>query len=226
MIKNKYILLTICILIFTVSGCATHKMALTPNQASLDTSTKSIGLLSVKISNKNKPDYKIPLYGIHIVPKPLAQTSSGDANGANLYNNVYKAASAYKTEGDIYYEYLLSFDLENGPNTFIDMWAFYDSFFVAASAFIPLNMEVPIKPNSVTYLGHLNVVLRPKASGEDCAGMLPLIDAAIVGFSSGTFDVKVEDRFEEDIQSFSSAYPALKNIQVDKSILPQWVRPQ
>jgi hypothetical protein len=226
MSRSKFYFLTICFFLFSISGCATHKMALTLNQTSLDTSKKSIGLLSLKISNQNKPDYKIPLYGIHIVPKPLAQTGFGDVNGGNLYNNVYKTEDVYRTEKDNYYEYLLSFELSNGANTFIDIWAFYNSFFLAASSFIPLNMEVDIKPNSVTYLGHLDVVLRPKMSGEKRAGTLPLIDAAVVGFTSGTFDVKVEDRFDEDIKSFSTAYPALQNIQVDKSILPQWVRPQ
>jgi len=49
----------------------------------------------------------------------------------------------------------------------------------------------------------------------------PFIDQSIAGFSSGTFDVVVEDKFDEDMKSFISEYPALKKVKVEKSILPQ-----
>ena len=48
----------------------------------------------------------------------------------------------------------------------------------------------------------------------------------IVGAYTGTYDVVVEDKFEEDMKLFISEYPALKNVKVDKSILPQWDKDQ
>jgi hypothetical protein len=47
-----------------------------------------------------------------------------------------------------------------------------------------------------------------------------------IGFSSGTFDVVVEDRFDEDMKLFVSEYPALQNVKVEKTILPRWIRPE
>jgi hypothetical protein len=61
---------------------------------------------------------------------------------------------------------------------------------------------------------------------EERAGLFPLVDAVIAGFSSGTFDVVVEGRFEENMKRFNSEYPALQSVQVEKSILPKWARPE
>ena len=51
-------------------------------------------------------------------------------------------------------------------------------------------------------------------------------DESRTGFSTGTFDVIVEDRFDEDMISFISEYPALQEVKVEKAILPQWKRPE
>jgi len=90
-----------------------------------------------------------------------------------------------------------------------------------------LNLKTEIKPNSISYLGHLDITLREKKNNaEISAGSdTPFIDQSIAGFSSGTFDVVVEDKFDEDMKSFISEYPALKKVKVEKSILPQWIRP-
>jgi hypothetical protein len=53
-----------------------------------------------------------------------------------------------------------------------------------------------------------------------------LIDQAIIGASSGTFDVVVEDKFEEDVRLFVSEYPALQKVRIEKSLLPPWTRPK
>ena len=103
----------------------------------------------------------------------------------------------------------------------------YSAVIIQAVASVPINLITDIKPNAVVYLGHMEVVLRERKSDtEERAALFPLIDAAVAGFSSGTFDVVVEDRFDEDIKLFSSEYHALQNAKIEKSILPQWVRPE
>jgi ketosteroid isomerase-like protein len=91
-----------------------------------------------------------------------------------------------------------------------------------------LNLKTEIKPNSISYLGHLDITLREKKNNaEISAGSdTPFIDQSIAGFSSGTFDVVVEDKFDEDMKSFISEYPSLQKVKVEKSILPQWIRPE
>jgi hypothetical protein len=98
-------------------------------------------------------------------------------------------------------------------------------------------MKVHIRPNTVSYLGHIDVVLRKrKTDNEARAGReqlsigpvfrVEMKDASRTGFSTGAFDVAVEDRFDEDMQSFVAEYPVLKKVRVDKAILPQWQRPE
>ena len=36
----------------------------------------------------------------------------------------------------------------------------------------------------------------------------------------------VEDKFDEDMKSFISEYPGLQQVKVEKSILPEWIRPE
>jgi hypothetical protein len=71
------------------------------------------------------------------------------------------------------------------------------------------------------------VLRERKTDNETRAGSIfPLIDQSIVGFSGGTFDVVIEDKFDEDMQSFIKEYPVLQKVKVEKSILPQWIRPE
>lgn len=216
----------IIFLVVYLSGCASwewNKMALTKGQTNIDTTKKSIAMLSVKISNQNKPDYQLEVTGAYVVPKPISQTKFSDRIG-----NQYNTGKPYRSEDKISNEYLLSFELNSGINSLIHFIASHEKPpLVATGAYVPLNMELYINPNTVSYLGHINIVLREKKSdNEEVAGIVPLIDSAVIGFSTGTFDVIVEDKFEEDMKLFTSEYPGLKDVQVEKSILPEWVRPE
>jgi len=89
-------------------------------------------------------------------------------------------------------------------------------------------MKIDIIPNKISYLGHLDVVLRERKNDNEirAGSVIPLIDQATSGFSTGTFDVVIEDRFDEDMKAFISEYPALQNVIIEKAILPQWIRPE
>ena len=93
--------------------------------------------------------------------------------------------------------------------------------------FAKLNLKTEIKPNSISYIGHFDIILREKKSNDEISagGNRPFVDQYIAGFSSGTFDVVVEDKFDEDMKSFISEYPALQKVKVEKSILPQSIKP-
>ena len=215
--KFRY-LFTFC-LAFVVSGCS-HNMALTKGQTNIVLSTNSIALLSVKIFNQNKPGRQLDLAGFIICPQSKTCT-----DGAV---NLYKADDLYKSEKDLFNEYLLSFELESGTYNIKSIIAVYSvPLLVSAGGGASLDLKAEIKPKSVIYLGHIDAILRErKNDNEERAGLFPLIDSAIAGFSSGTFDVVVEDRFEEDMKGFNSEYPALQSVQIEKSILPQWIRPE
>ncbi len=219
MVKNKLVLI-LC-LIFAVAGCAGHKMALTRGQTSIDVKKKSIALLSVKVANQHKQTCQLDITGVLLCPQ--SETCS------RPLPYFHKAEKPYKSEKDRFTEYLLSFELEAG--TYNLRWigtVFEIPLLITAWGKIPLDTKIDIKQNTCSYLGHLDVVLRErKDDSETRAGsLIPLIDQAAAGFSTGTFDVVVEDKYDEDMKLFASEYPGLQNIKVEKSILPQWIRPE
>jgi hypothetical protein len=193
-----------------ISGCA-HTAALTRSQQRIDVSSHSIGLFTLKISNRNKPDYQ---------PFPF-MIFTGDCTFT------FDQDGPHKTVTNQSNEYLISIDLKPGINRFEKIWFDYRGTYFGARASIPLNVNADIKPNTVVYLGHIDVVIRPKNNDtEDSAGsQLPLINQATAGFSNGTYDVRITDLFDTDTEWFVSEFPALKSVKVEKSILPERARP-
>jgi len=208
-------LLFVLSLAFNVSSCGPASMALTVGQDTADLSKKSIALLSVRISNQYKPSYQPWL--TFIVIYPPSDTSM----------TMYKPKNAYSVEKeDSFYEYWLSFELNPGVNNFRELVVTYDAPFLwHANAHIWLNLDADIKPHSVHYLGHINAILRERKSDDEVrAAQFPFSSTAVIGFLTGTYDVVVEDKFDEDMKTFVNQYPALQYVWVEKSVLPQWSR--
>ena len=201
--------LSVLCVAFAFFGCA-HNMPLAKGQTSIDLSKHTIALLSVKVSNQHKPEYQ---------PNHLLMFFAG---------STHKVDDIYKSEKNGFNEFLVNLDLKPGNNRFKKIWFIYRGIFTVGHATVPLGVEAEIKGGSVTYLGHMSLVIRAKKdSNEPNAGpVTPLIDQAVTGFSIGTYDVVIEDRFDEDMKSFIAEYPGLERVRVEKSILPQWVRPE
>ena len=195
-----------------ISGCA-QNMALTKEQGSIDLSEKSIALLSVRVSNRNKPSFQPEIKNALIVPK----------DGITNTSYLFMVGDPYK-ETDDYKDYLLSFSLEPGMHHFRWIGVVYQTVpLIAAGCNINLDMKKDIKPKSVVYLGHMDAVIREKKNGESTnCPLLPLIDQAVAGFSTGVLDVTITDNFANDKNLFYSEFPSLKNLTIDKSILPAW----
>ena len=54
---------------------------------------------------------------------------------------------------------------------------------------------------------------------------LPLIDQASTGYSGGTFDIQITDRYEEDMTLLKRKFPLLESRSIEKKVLPQWQPP-
>jgi hypothetical protein len=211
-------------LVSVMTGCAGHEMALTKGQTNIDVTKKSLALLSVKISNRSKPDYQLDIIGALICPQ-----SETCGHGSRKHFHSIKSPYKIKSVENSFNEYLLSFELESGTYNVHSMGAVYDHFPITGGGPVPLNYELKIKPNSIIYLGHLDVVMRErKNDSEQRAGPFrPLLDQSpAVGAYTGTYDVVVEDKFEEDMKLFIAEYPILQKVKIEKSILPQWIRPE
>jgi hypothetical protein len=225
----RWRLLFILCLLFVMSGCAAHHMALTKGQSDVDLTKKSIALLSVKTSNLFESTFQFDLIGAIICPQ--SETCS------NPRPYLHKANSPYKREQDRFNEYLLSFELEPGTYSLRSLGTVYVTLLTEAAGYVPLNMKIEIRSNTISYLGHIDLILRErridteKRAGREQMNIGPVIrvelkDKSRTGFSAGTFDVIIEDKFDEDMKLFISEYPALQKVKVEKAILPQWIRPE
>jgi hypothetical protein len=205
--------------VFFMSGCAAN-MPLSIGQEKLDVSGESIALVSVKISNKNKPGCQPSMLYAFFYPE--------GEKGENTHISI--DTDPIEKEEDKYNEYILSFSLKPGTYYFPAIWGQYEAplLLIRATCIIPLNTKIEIKPNSVIYLGHIDAVIRKRMNDEEhrAGSVLPLIDQSVAGFSDGTFDVVFSDNYDEDMGRFISKFPALNNVPVEKVILPQWVRPE
>ena len=217
----KYRFLLIFCLVFTMSGCAGHKMAVTKGQSDIDLTKKSIALLSVRISNQYKPSRQLALQSVIICPQSEPNCKHDPPSNPG---SPYKP---YKREKDYFNEYLLKYELESGTYNIDGLYTTYRiPTLTFGIGFAKLNLTTEIKPNSISYLGHIDIVLREKKNNAEISAgsAIPFIDQYLAGFSSGTFDVVVEDKFDEDMKSFISEYPALQKVKVEKSILPQGIK--
>jgi hypothetical protein len=206
------------VMVFMVAGCASN-MALTKGQEQIDVSKQSIALASIKISNQNKPGYQPSLLYAFF----LADSSDSEKTHIDL------KIEPFRIEKDQYNEYLMSFYLKPGKYNFSQIWGDYKiPLLLNAICSVPLNAQIEIKPNSIIYLGHIDATIRERKNDneERAGGLFPLIDQSVAGFSSGTFNVAINDKFEEDVKAYISEYPGLGKVKIDKAIMPSWIRPE
>jgi len=210
-------------LAFMIAGCG-YDMALTKGQTNVDVTKKSIALLSVRISNQFKPNYQLEIMGALICPK-----SERCGHGSVKYFRKTDSSYRIKSVENGFNEYLLSYELQSGAYNFHSIGAGYDHNGISGGGSVPLNCQFEMKSNSIIYLGHLDIVMREmKNNSETRAGRVgpPWSQNPLVGAYTGTYDVVVEDKFEEDMKLFISEYPGLKNVRVEKAVLPPWIRPE
>ncbi len=211
-----------------LASCAAHTMALKKGQSEIDVKKKSIALLTIKTANEYSPERQFDLAGVVVCPQ--SETCS------NVRPYFHKANNAYRYQENHHNEYLLSLELEPGEYYLHSAALVYVKIATEASGYTPLNLTMRIRPGAISYLGHIDITLRKKkekneaTAGREVINMavmsVELKEKSIVGFSAGTIDILVEDKFNEDMNFFNAEYPALQHTPIDKSILPQWVRPE
>ncbi|GHT85916.1 hypothetical protein AGMMS49960_04330 [Betaproteobacteria bacterium] len=121
--------------------------------------------------------------------------------------------------------YLLRLELSPGRYEIIGLTSLARLFPINGFFFTPLHSPLEVKESGVYYLGHINATVRERQENEFKAGSsIPLIDQAIAGASTGTFDVEITDDFATDEAVFRSKFPALAAIPIQKTILPAFDR--
>jgi hypothetical protein len=208
MSRVKLLLALVCsVALLTLTGCA-GSLGLTKGQTTIDTSSKSLILLPVTVSNQNKPGYQPDLVDAYLKL----------ANDSQVINT---KDAVFKEDKDKSKDYLMSFSLQPGTYTLEKIMGSYKiPLLLKAWCEIPLNQTFEVKPNSVVYLGHVAAtIVERKGEEERAGGLLPLLDQAMAGFSTGTFVINITDNYDNDMANYRAEFPGLKDTKVEKAVL-------
>jgi hypothetical protein len=201
-----------------LSGCATvNPMAVDKRAQTVDTTAKSIVLMTIDISRSDNSRY-VPIPIVVKLEKPNAQ-SKQDRQNFKLAKNT----DAIEENGHTIY--MARMALEPGSYKLADISGQANAFPFYSIFMVPLLLDLEVTPHSITYIGRVTAKLRPRQEGEFRAGpVVPLIDQAVAGISNGTWDITVEDRSEKDIALFRANYPALTTTPINSNPLPPFDR--
>lgn len=198
----------ICIFgVTAISGCMSP-MALKPKSKTLDLTTNSVGLFTLRTSNQYKPSFQPGVQWFEVISQ-----ETGKAVNFEVY-------LPHRKEKKRFFEYLISVDLPPGTYTLGDVVGQSLSFPFVANFQFPVKANFDLPPNAVVYLGHVNMVNRKRNKGEPRSGPgIPLIDQAASGYPDSTFDISISDKSDSDIPLFKQTYPVLQNYSVTKAIM-------
>lgn len=207
-----YFIFLAALSVLLLSNCATFKpMALQFDAPPQGESTSSLCIFTLDTKNLIAPEYKPAAYNFQIsdrdnvtvvekyrFDKPV---NAGDSrSGAN--------------------KYLVSIQLKPGQYILSNVKGGASNLLINGNFNFNTNVEIDIPEPGIFYLGHMQMINRDKREGEPRSGpVLPLIDQAVTGFSKGTFDIKVTDDSDADIQQFIQTYPWLRNKPIDKALM-------
>ncbi|MFT4190005.1 MAG: hypothetical protein QM617_00595 [Comamonas sp.] len=191
-------------------------MAFDKNAVVVDAQRKSVLLMVVDISRSD---------GSRYAPEPIAVRfeKKGAQSKEERQNFRLEKEDAVTEDGRTVY--LARMALEPGDYRLGDIAGMAKAFPFVGIFAVPLLMDFKVEPNSITYVGRVSAVLRPKQDGEFRAGpLLPLIDQGVTGMSGNTWDIRVEDRAEKDVVLFKENYRALSATAIQKTLLPPFDR--
>ena len=211
-----------CLMIFVaiqLVGCASVPyMPLADDSARVDTS-RPLYLMSVVLKNEYRPRWQPRVLNIILAnesgtEKPDLLAFRMDSKGAIKPENADGSTT-----------YLVRFTAESTRYSVRGFNAMASAFPVHTFYNVPLHANVPSFDTGVYYLGAVTAVIRERQDKEFRAGpVMPLIDQAVGGASTGTFDIEIIDSYISDMELFKKTFTALKDIEVQSAVLSKWDR--
>jgi len=211
-----FLLISFIAFVALASGCATVKDApLKANAADVDVSGEALVFMTARVANSYKPTY----------PPKILVTFVQSADGSKELLS-FRTDEAYDT-GPSHFEHLVAFKLAPGRYQVRQIRAWHRSFPIMATFEVPIYQMIEIKGPGAYYLGRVDatVVERTDEKLLRAGAVIPLIDQGVSGASGGTFVVKIEDRFAEDMRILGPRYPAITKLKVEKALLKPWRQP-
>jgi hypothetical protein len=200
------------------TACASLPMPLAEGAPKMD-SSKPLYLMSVRVNNEYKPRWKPDVLSV------LLDAREGGAKPERLAFRMDDKGrvSSFSEGGSV--TYLLRFTADNPAYTLRGLNAMSSAFPFLGTYFVPLHADLPSATAGAHYLGAVNAVIRERRDNEFRAGpVVPLIDQAVAGASTGTFDIEITDAYERDVALFKKTFTALDGVEIQKALLPPWSR--
>jgi hypothetical protein len=214
--RSRFLLVSLVALAALVSGCATVKDApLKANAADVDVSGEALVFLTARLSNAYKPSYP---------PKILVTFVQATGGSKELLS--FRTDEPYD-QGPSHFEHLVAFKLAPGSYQVRQIRAMHRGFPIMGMFEVPIYQTIEIKGPGAYYLGRVEATIVERKDDKllRAGSVVPLIDQAVVGASGGTFEVKIADRFDEDMRILAPRYPAITKVKVDKVLLKPWRQP-
>ncbi|MGH1541539.1 MAG: hypothetical protein ACRBHB_14020 [Arenicella sp.] len=215
----KYILFLIPVLLLT--GCATvQNSAFDNGTKTLDFSQNSYFIMGVDIRNSVKPNYNPNNAMILHIEKPDAKDKK---DRFNVLLNPKEFLGFQGSGASGYFRGALP------PGDYIlkGISGSAQRKLILGHFLLPMHSAFTLGKNEVVYLGKLKAKTRKKREGEFSAGsIIPLIDQAVSGFASSTFDVLISDETDVSGQNIAHVYPVLAPEDITIKILAEYDRSQ
>jgi len=218
---SRVLAIIIVALSLLLSGCATPtKMAFSEDSdPASKIISKPIFLMTATLRNSYRTSFQPKLIVVH-VERSVVKDSADKINFT--MDDKAKNGSDSTTEGS---SYLLRMELEQGEYVIRGLSSLARLFPINGFFFTPLHAQLRSSRQGVFYIGHVEATVRERKDDEFKAGLsIPLIDQAIAGASTGTFDISISDQWEKDEPKFREKFSALKEVTIEKAILAPFDR--
>lgn len=203
-----------------LTGCATRtKMAFESDEEKLTPTSKPVYLMTATIKNTYRTSFQPKLLVVNVEKEGAKEAA--DRLNFTMDDKARQETGSAETGNS----YLLRMPLDPGRYDLLGMTSMVMSFPIVGSFFAPVHARLDVNAPGVYYLGHVSATVRERQDNEFRAGpAIPLIDQAVAGASGGTFDIEITDRFATDEATFRAKFPALKNVEIRKAVLPAFDR--
>lgn len=219
MLRRFFARLLLLATVAILAGCALPPlMPLAESDPKADTDPP-LYLMSVVVKNTFKERWQPRILNVVLTKKTAAGTTEN-----RVYRMDDKGTIATKIEGGST-TYLVRLRAGDSFTSLTGMNAIASAFPVNGFYFVPLHASLENDGPGIYYLGSVQAAIRERKENEFRAGpVLPLIDQAVAGASTGTFDITILDQYDKDLELFRSAFPALTGASVVKKLLSPWDR--
>lgn len=204
-----------------LTGCASmQKMAWDSDTAQAIPTQKAVYLMTVTFKNLYCERCQPKLQHIQVI------RDEGTSQQAAMHFPMDNQGIYTDAQTDQPPKYLIRLELEPGSSyTIRGMTAHGFAFPIIPVFFAPLHSPLKVDSAGIHYLGRVNASIRERKGDEFRAGaVLPLIDQAAGGASTGTFEMLITDLWDEDLALFRKRFPVLEQQPVTKAILPPFDR--